>query len=201
MTKRKRATTPQTPTFLRIIGGSLRGSKIIYSGDAVTRPMKDRVREAIFNLLGDSAAGATALDLFAGTGALAFEALSRRAVHATAIEKHFPTVKLIRQNASALGVLDQVTVQAGDAFYWGPRFEPALAVPWLVFCSPPYQLYQTHRAQILELIGSLMKRLPISSHIVVEADARFDFGTLPDPGNWLVRSYPPAIVGVYHRLP
>lgn len=199
MAKRKYTHTKPSPTYLRIIGGSLRGSRLIYSGDAITRPMKDRVREAVFNLLGDSVASTVALDLFAGTGALAFEALSRGAVHATLIERHFPTVSIIRENAAALGVSHQLTVHAGDTFYWGPRYEPPRVAPWLVFCSPPYQLYQSHPSQILDLISSLVARLPIGSHMVVEADTRFDFATLPHPENWLVRSYLPAVVGLYHR--
>ena len=80
---------------LRIIGGRFRGRKLAYSGDPRTRPMKDRVREALFNLLGRAVEGKTAIDLFAGTGALAFEALSRGAARAVAIELHRPTARLI----------------------------------------------------------------------------------------------------------
>src|SRR4051794_22495694 len=85
---------------LRIIGGSFRGRKLKYSGDIRTRPMKDRVREAVFNLLGKQIAGSHAIDLFAGTGALGLEALSRGAARATFIERHFLTAKLIEENAA-----------------------------------------------------------------------------------------------------
>ena len=67
---------------LRIIGGQFRGRRLTYHGDPLTRPMKDRVREAVFNLLWPGAEGAVAIDLFAGTGALGLEALSRGAVAA-----------------------------------------------------------------------------------------------------------------------
>src|SRR6185369_13778531 len=76
---------------LRIIGGKLRGRKLQYSGDLRTRPMKDRVREAVFNLLGPGVKGSHAIDLFAGTGALGLEAISRGAAQATLIERHLPT--------------------------------------------------------------------------------------------------------------
>ncbi len=66
------------PTVLRIIGGVHRGRKLEYSGDPRTRPMKDRVREAVFNLLGPDVAGKYVIDLFAGTGALGLEALESR---------------------------------------------------------------------------------------------------------------------------
>src|SRR4029453_14397542 len=84
---------------LRIVGGKLRGRALAYSGDEPTRPMKDRVREAVFNLLGPGVQGAHALDLFAGTGALGLEAISRGAARATFLERHLPTCRLIEQNA------------------------------------------------------------------------------------------------------
>src|SRR5205814_5859407 len=103
---------------LRIIGGSLRHRKLQYSGDERTRPMKDRVREAVFNLLGPGVAGSHAIDLFAGTGALGLEALSRGAAQVTFIERHLPTLKLIEQNVKALGVADRAELVFGDAFHW-----------------------------------------------------------------------------------
>ena len=78
---------------MRIIGGKFRGRKLEYSGDLRTRPMKDRVREALFNLLGNAVEGKIAIDLFAGTGALGLEALSRGASRAVFIERHRPTAQ------------------------------------------------------------------------------------------------------------
>ena len=98
----------------RIIGGRFRGKRLAYSGDARTRPMKDRVREATFNLIGPVDATTLAIDLFAGTGALALEALSRGARDAILIERHFPTAKLIRQNAETLGVQDHCRIVTSD---------------------------------------------------------------------------------------
>src|SRR6478672_723645 len=95
---------------LRIIGGSMRGRKLEYSGDMRTRPMKDRVREAVFNLLGYSVNGAHVIDPFAGTGAMAIEAISRGAAQATCIERHYPTSKLIERGARDLGIADRFTV-------------------------------------------------------------------------------------------
>src|SRR5262245_28662629 len=88
----------------RIIGGKLRGRKLIYTGDPRTRPMKERVREAIFNLIGVAVRDRHAIDLFAGTGALGLEAISRGAGSATLVERHFPTAGVIKQNAAALEI-------------------------------------------------------------------------------------------------
>ena len=114
---KRRAETPLETTELRIIGGSFRGRKLRYepfrAGDnRVTRPMKHRVREAIFNLVGTAAEGRHAIDLFAGTGALGLEALSRGAAHATFIEKHVPTARVIEENIKA-GV--RATTNSGHA--------------------------------------------------------------------------------------
>jgi 16S rRNA (guanine966-N2)-methyltransferase len=112
---------------LRIIGGRFRGRKLSYSGDLRTRPMKDRLREAVFNLVGTDARDALAIDLFAGTGALGLEALSRGARQAIFLEQHFPTAAIINQNATALAVADSCEVVPGNTFIWFRRFGQSLA--------------------------------------------------------------------------
>lgn len=183
---------------VRIIGGQWRGRRMAYMADPRTRPMKDRVREAVFNLLGELT-GTVAVDLFAGTGALGFEALSRGAQAAVFFERHFPTAELIRQNAAAFGAADRCHVISGDTF---AHFRRAVALPpqvgelrWIVFCSPPYEFYDSHRDEMLKLITQLWLAAPAESALVVEADGRFDCSLLPGAG-WDVRSYPPARVAV-----
>jgi 16S rRNA (guanine(966)-N(2))-methyltransferase RsmD len=171
---------------VRIIGGSFRGRTLTYSGDVRTRPMKDRVREAMFNLLADRVRGKHAIDLFAGTGALAFEALSRGAASATLIERHLPTTKLIEQNAKMLGVTDRVEVCFGDAFVWGKRFA-AGQLPLVVFCSPPFEFYVSRQEDMLRLLARLWELAPAGSVFAVEADERFAFSLLPQPELWFVR--------------
>src|SRR5438552_3329134 len=136
---------------LRIIGGLLRGRKLRYSGDVRTRPMKDRVREAVFNLLGPQVAGSHAIDLFAGTGALGLEPISRGASKATFIERHLPTAKLIEKNAAAIGIAEQVHVVFGDAFLWSSKFTAEVEQPLTVFCSPPFDFYVERREEMLSL--------------------------------------------------
>ena len=109
-----------------IIGGKFRGRKLEYSGDLRTRPMKDRVREALFNLLGHGCEGKVAIDLFAGTGALALEALSRGATRAVFIEQHRPTAQTIQRNAATLGVEANVEITSANTFF-GPNAFPTWA--------------------------------------------------------------------------
>jgi 16S rRNA (guanine966-N2)-methyltransferase len=183
---------------LRIIGGSLRRRKLQYSGDPRTRPMKDRVREAVFNLLGTQVAGSHAIDLFAGTGALGLEAISRGATKGTFIERHYPTSKLIEKNAEALGVADKVQVVFGDAFGWTAAYQPTqISTPLTVFCSPPYDFYVERQQPMLDLIARWIELSPAGSQIVVEADERFEMSRLPRSEMWDVRKYPPAVVGIF----
>jgi len=159
--------------------------------------MKERVREAIFNLLGPAVQGKHALDLFAGTGALGLEALSRGAARATLFEQHFPTAEIIRQNVATLDVGDRTQIVTGDVFLWQRHQGELGPEPWCVFCSPPYDFYVQRSERMLQLIGELMQAAPPESLFVVESDNRFDFRTLPDAEHWDVRPYPPAVVGIH----
>jgi 16S rRNA (guanine966-N2)-methyltransferase len=190
---------PADTVGLRIIGGRFRRRKLLYSGEIRTRPMKDRLREAVFNLIGDEIEGTHAIDLFAGTGALGLEALSRGAARATLIEQHYPTADIIQQNVVALGVQSQAEIVPGNVFIWFKRGGDLGKASWLVFCSPPYEFYVSRLGEMLELLGGLIQAAPVKSIFVVEADDRFDYALLPDPKAWDVRSYPPAVIGVYRK--
>jgi 16S rRNA (guanine966-N2)-methyltransferase len=192
------AATSSQASPLRIIGGRLRGRRIAYNGEARTRPMKDRVREAVFNLLGPSVQGKRVLDLFAGTGALGLEAISRGAAKAIFYEQHFPTAAVIRQNLAVLGLEADCQVIAANTFV---QLRPGSIsaprdLPWVVFCSPPYAFYVERKEQMLTLISTLFAEAPPESWIVVEADERFDMALLPHPDDWDIRSYPPAEIAM-----
>ena len=129
---------------MRIIGGRFKGTRLAApgaagGGKAHLRPTSDRVRESLFNLLehGDYPAieDARVLDLFAGTGALGFEALSRGAARAVFIDDGPAARGLIRQNIETLGVIGQTKLWRRDATKLGPcRGEPF----GLIFADPPY---------------------------------------------------------------
>jgi 16S rRNA (guanine966-N2)-methyltransferase len=194
-------------TELRIIGGHFRGRKLSYHGDPIVRPMKHRTREAIFNLVGPEVEGRHAIDLFAGTGALGLEALSRGAVSATFIEKHVPSARIVAENVAALEVADRSQQLVTSAFVWAkrdimsPTAAPPAGVPWLVFCSPPYDFFVERLPDMLDLVGRIDQYAPPDSILVVEADERLDFELLTsdDPSAWIVRTYAPAVVGIRRR--
>jgi 16S rRNA (guanine966-N2)-methyltransferase len=195
-------------TELRIIGGHFRGRKLRYHGDPVVRPMKHRVREAIFNLIGTESAGRHAIDLFAGTGALGLEALSRGATSATFIERHVPSARVVEENFAELGVVDCVTMRVTSAFLWSKRDLPSVSdapprdLPWLVFCSPPYSFFVEREEEMRELLRAIVEHAPPASTLVIESDQSFDFARLigDNESAWDVRDYPPARVGIWRML-
>lgn len=185
----------------RIIGGDLRGRRLEFTPDPRTRPMKDRVRETLFDLLGTRVKGAIALDLFAGSGAIGFEALSRGASRAVFVERHFPTADALRRSAKALGVAERASVRSGDVLLWAKKLPMAPAplpvdAPWIVFISPPWEFFQSRPADVLALVTSIERAAPPGSTFAVEADTAFDTGLLPDAAAWDIRPIPPAVLCV-----
>ncbi|OYX44884.1 MAG: 16S rRNA (guanine(966)-N(2))-methyltransferase RsmD [Rhodobacterales bacterium 32-67-9] len=129
---------------MRIIGGARRGLKLaeVGAGDSAAhlRPTSDRVREAIFNLLmngphGNPVEGARVLDLFAGTGALGLEALSRGAARVAFVDDGTAARALLRQNIEKMQAMGATDVWRRDATRMGPNRGPGYS---LVFLDPPY---------------------------------------------------------------
>ena len=156
---------------MRIVGGSLGGRVLRAPAGAATRPTSEKVREAVFGILqnrGDQVAGHV-LDLFAGSGAVGIEALSRGAKHATFVDSAKPALLATRGNLRELGVDDRATVHASDAIAFVKRPLADGAPPWsLVFIDPPYASDLAVRA---------VQALPLASLtgdavIVIEHDRR-----------------------------
>ena len=163
--------------------------------------MKDRVRETLFDLLGPAIRGRVAIDLFAGSGALAFEALSRGAARAVLVERHFPTADRLRAAARDLGVTDRCEVRAGDVLTWARRL-PDLpnSAPWLTFVSPPWSMFQERQDELMALVAVILAAAPPRSVMVVEGDEAFDPARLPQPAAWERRPLLPAVLHFHGRL-
>ena len=190
------------PLGLRVIGGSLRGRKLQYVGDNRVRPMKDRVREAVFNLIGPAIKGMSVIDLFGGTGAIAIEAISRGATSATIIEIHLPTAAMLRKNLESLNLLPICNLCKTDAFFWvkNEAEHPPKKSPWIIFCSPPYDYYVSRNEEMREMLNRLVDLAPVGSMFVIEADQRFDITQLPRiPESNRIRIYPPAIIAIFDK--
>jgi 16S rRNA (guanine966-N2)-methyltransferase len=175
---------------MRIIAGQRRGHKI--DGPRPTadlRPTSDMVRESLFNIVGDLMPGRLAIDLFAGTGAVGLEALSRGAERAIFIEKDRETVGLIHRNIATLRYQDRTQVRLTDAYRWARTFQPVEQAPVAVFLDPPHREYEIRRRQMNQLLRLLVENLPADSVIAVEAGRNLDGQILPDFESWDIRRY------------
>ncbi len=148
---------------MRVIAGSRGGRSIIAPRGSSTRPTSDRVREALFSILGD-VVGLRVLDLYAGSGALAIEALSRGAAEATLVDSSAAAVAAIRRNLSALELEAEVRRQSVTSFLeWAQRDGRQYD---LLFADPPYRL--ASQALSVALAGVLAP----GARAVAESDRR-----------------------------
>jgi 16S rRNA (guanine(966)-N(2))-methyltransferase RsmD len=121
---------------MRVIAGRHGGRRLKAPAGEATRPTSDRVREALFSVLGDRVEGARVLDLFAGSGALGLEALSRGAASATFVDAAPAAIRVLRDNLAALG--EEAEVVRADALRWLGTASRRSRQYDLVFLDPPY---------------------------------------------------------------
>jgi 16S rRNA (guanine966-N2)-methyltransferase len=173
---------------LRVVAGEFKGRRLAAPRGTRTRPTADRVREALFAMLGD-VANARVLDLYAGSGALGIEALSRGAASAVFVDRDPKAVAAIERNLAAVGVEAAVVKQ--DALRWLARADGPFD---LVFCDPPYD-------SASRLAGPLAERLPEltpeDARIVTESDKRHPL-ELPFP-LLTERSYGDTRIAIHGR--
>lgn len=143
--------------MLRIIGGQKRGRKLASFKGMDFRPTADRVREALFDVLQDSIRGKRVLELFAGTGAVGLEALSRGARAATFVERDRRTCRLIKKNIASLGYQEQAEICNLDAFKFPRRVASEDGCFDMVFIDPPYDFFRSrgHELRIMALLEDL----------------------------------------------
>jgi len=145
---------------LRIIAGAHGGRRLTAPRDARVRPTADRVREAWMSILASELPGARVLDLFAASGALGLEALSRGAAHADFVELSEKSLRALGANIEALGVAADATVHRGDAIRFAERL--GAGAYDVVFADPPYSMDAAAR------LVALFRRTPFARILSVE---------------------------------
>jgi 16S rRNA (guanine966-N2)-methyltransferase len=148
---------------VRIVAGEFKGRRLHAPRGARTRPTADRVREALFSMLGD-VTGLRALDLYAGSGALGIEALSRGAASAVFVERDRQALDALLRNLDAVGATAEVRRQDVARFLARPEgtFD-------LVFCDPPYDDASRVAAPLSEALPAMLEE---DARIVTESDKR-----------------------------
>ena len=157
---------------MRIIAGEWGGRSIRVPRDARVRPTADRAREAWMSIVQPSLPGARVIDLFAGSGALGLEALSRGAAHADFVEIAPASLQALRVNIDALAADQRVTVHRADALRFAAKLEAGAYD--VAFADPPYKLGMAQR------LTSLWLRRPFAAILGVEHDTNEE---LPDAGD------------------
>lgn len=154
---------------MRVIAGTHRGHRLEAPAGRATRPTSDRVREALFAMLGERVADTNVLDLFAGSGALGIEALSRGAAHATFVDDAAPALTVIRSNLTRLKLGQRSTVVCSGALR-ALRCTPVCNAQYdLVFIDPPYRMAG---ALGPDLAAALPAVLAPGATVVTESDRR-----------------------------
>jgi 16S rRNA (guanine(966)-N(2))-methyltransferase RsmD len=152
---------------MRVIAGAYGGRRLQAPPGRATRPTSDRVREALFSILGGRVEGARVLDLFAGSGALGLEALSRGAAAATFVDSSPAALRALRANLAALGAEAEVVRADALRFLSAP---PAEARQYsLVFLDPPYQRAGELGAALSAVLPGVLTR---DALVVAESDRR-----------------------------
>lgn len=160
---------------MRVISGSLGGRRFNPPAGLPARPTTDLAREGLFNILTHllDPEGVEALDLFSGTGGVAYELISRGALKVTAVEQHGASVSFIKKTAEIFGITDRLNLIRGDVF----RFLSGAAKYDLVFADPPYAL-----PKMADLVDLMLQHLAPGGIAILEHDQRHAFETHPQ---WL----------------
>jgi 16S rRNA (guanine966-N2)-methyltransferase len=147
------------------------------------------VRESLFNILGQLVEGRLVVDLFAGTGAIGLEALSRGAERAMFVERNRENVGLIHRNIAALRYETRAVVRHADAYRVARTLRAIDARPVVVFLDPPYREYEVNRRLLRHMLTGLIDQLPPGSAIALESGRVLDSQILPDFDSWDIRRY------------
>jgi 16S rRNA (guanine966-N2)-methyltransferase len=179
---------------VRIIAGEFRGRTLLGPHGDATRPITDRAKQSLFDVLTPIIADANVYDLFSGTGSLGLESLSRGAKLATFFEIDRSAIARLSQNVAALQVSDRARIVPGDVFRW---FDQSIRRPDhtaasgadIVFLDPPYRFLQNRQDELLQLVLNLThSHLRPTSVVVFRHDGKDKLG-LPNLEQIDVREY------------
>lgn len=175
-------------TEVRIVAGAFRGRKIACTVTSQLRPTPQMVREALFSILGDAVPGRPFIDIFAGTGVIGLEALSRGARSVVFVERDFRLGRAIEANLRTFGVAGQGAVVRADVYRWVERW-PAPQEPVNLFLSPPFVDLARRPEDMLQLIATLQKKVYPGSVLVLQSERCTLLDHLPAREQWEQRRY------------
>jgi 16S rRNA (guanine966-N2)-methyltransferase len=173
---------------LRIVSGSLRGRKVIFNVQPNLRPTPDMVRAALFSILGNAIPDRPFFDVFAGTGVVGLEAISRGASRVTFVERDFRVAAEIEQHLKEFRVADRAVIARADVYRWGQRWE-APSEPVNVFLSPPFADFGRRPAEFLALVRQVQEKVASGSVVVVQGERNAIEDAKTVFAGWDIRQY------------
>ena len=186
---------------MRIIAGTFRSRHLKSLKGLTLRPTSDMMRETLFNILGPRVEGSRFLDLFAGTGAIGIEAISRGAAHVTFVEKHPATVRLLRENLAALEIVSGVQVISADVIATITKLSNGPSMQFdFIFLDPPYAEENKYR----DGLHALQESALLSESTIVIAEHHKKFASSKSIGRleqFRILTQGDAALSFYRRFP
>ena len=175
-------------TQVRIVSGSLRGRKLTCNVSPNLRPTPQMVREAFFSVMGNAIPDRPFLDIFAGTGVVGMEAISRGASSATFVERDFQLLAELEKHLREFRISDKTRAIRADVYRWVERWHPP-AEPVNLFLSPPFNDFKSRLDELLGLIGLLQTKAAPESVLVLQSEHEAPVEGLPRREEWEDRRY------------
>jgi 16S rRNA (guanine966-N2)-methyltransferase len=185
-------------TAIRIVAGSLRGRKIAFTVNPELRPTPQMVREALFSILGNAIPGRLFVDVFAGTGVVGLEALSRGASATWFIERDVRLAGAIEKHLRQFGFARQARVYRTDAYRWIASWQPP-AEPVNAFLSPPFADLNEHPDLLLQAIARLQGALAGDSLIVLQSEKGSPLEQQSELLDWEQRTYGRNVLMIWQK--
>ena len=183
---------------IRIVAGSLRGRKIVLNHSAELRPTPQMVREAFFSILGNAIPDRTFVDIFAGTGVVGMEALSRGAKQTLFIERDPRSAQALEEHLRAFGLASQSKLFRTDAYRWITAWQ-APPEPVNVFLSPPFVNLQDRTDEFVQAVKVLQEKVAPESLIVIQGELGSPLGDDAILAGWEERRYGRNVLLIWQK--
>lgn len=183
---------------IRIVGGQMRGRKLTCNVTPELRPTPDMVREALFNILGDAVPDRLFVDIFAGTGVVGMEALSRGGKQTIFVERDVRVAGEIERHLKTFKIDRQARIYRTDVYRWVSHWQPP-AEPVNIFISPPFADLDDRTEDLERTIADLQARVAPDSVIVLQAERHSAVEELPLFNDWEKRRYSRNILFLWQK--
>jgi 16S rRNA (guanine966-N2)-methyltransferase len=183
---------------IRIVAGSLRGRKVVCNHSAELRPTPQMVREAFFSILGNAIPDRIFIDIFAGTGVVGIEALSRDAKQTLFIERDFQLAQGIEKHVREFELSRQSKLFRTDAYRWIAAWNPP-AEPVNIFLSPPFPDLQERPEEFVSAVAALQEKVAPESVIVIQGERGSPLEENPTMAGWEERRYGRNVLLIWQK--